>query len=144
MIKGYLFALVLFASAFGMEGIAQSKKVKAVSQTVEALRQAMIDANGTTLSRLTHDKLSYGHSGGRVEDKAAFISALLSGQSDFVTIELTGQSIEVVNKTAIVRHTLSASTNDSGKPGTVKLAVLTIWQKGRGQWKLLSRQSVRI
>jgi len=42
-----------------------------------------------------------------------------------------------------VRHTLSGETLDSGKPGTVNLKVLQIWQKQGGAWKLLARQAVK-
>ena len=60
-----------------------------------------------------------------------------------VTITITEQTIKVVGDTAIVRHALSAQTNDSGKPGTVSLKVLGIWQKQGGTWKMIARQAVR-
>ena len=37
----------------------------------------------------------------------------------------------------------NATTNDGGKPGTVKLKVLLIFQKENGAWKLLARQAVK-
>ena len=135
---------VLFTSLFGMKAKAQSKDETAVASAVESLRKAMIDPDKATLDKLTCDELSYGHSSGKVQDKAAFIDALTSGASDFVSIDLAEQTIKVVGNTAIVRHTLSANTNDGGKPGTVKLGILTIWQKQHGEWKLLARQAVKI
>ena len=122
----------------------QSKKVKEVTDAVESLRTAMIAADKNALEELTSDKLGYGHSGGAVDDKKIFIEKIVSGQSDFVTIDLTEQTIVVSGKTAVVRHTLSAATNDGGNPGTVKLKVLLIWQKQKGGWKLLARQAVRM
>ena len=142
--KKYGIYILLLAVLFGREAAAQSKKEKAVVKAVEAFKKAMIDADSVSLSALTLSELSYGHSGGKVEDKSAFISALSSGHSDFVSIDLSNQQIEVVKKTAIVRHTLFAHTNDGGKPGTVKLAVLTVWQREKFKWKLLARQAVRL
>jgi ketosteroid isomerase-like protein len=139
-----LFKFLLFLGFMSTKALAQSKKVIAVSGAVEALRVAMIRADSAALSQLTLQVLSYGHFGGRVEDKVSYISTLCSGKSDFVTIDLSDQTVQVTGRTAIVRHTLSAKTNDSGQPGRVKLAVLTVWQKEKKAWKLLARQAVRI
>ena len=70
-------------------------------------------------------------------------SHLLSGASDFVTIAITDQTVKIVGNSAIVRHTLTADTNDSGKPGKVTIKILGVWQKQAGEWKLLARQAVR-
>jgi hypothetical protein len=48
-------------------------------------------------------------------------------------MELTEQTITVIDKTAIVRHKLSAETNDNGKLGPVNLYILLIWQKQKGE-----------
>jgi ketosteroid isomerase-like protein len=122
----------------------QTKAENEIKNAVEALRKAMVDADKTTLDQLTASELSYGHSGGKIEDKVAFVNALTSGESDFVTIDLTEQTIQIVGKTAIVRHNLAAATNNGGKAATVKLHVLNIWQKQNGSWRLLARQAVKI
>lgn len=122
---------------------AQTKEETAVSAAVESLRKLMVDPNKAALEKITFDALSYGHSSGKVQTKAEFIESLLNGSSDFVSIDLTEQTIKVIGDVAIVRHNLSASTNDGGKPGTVKLSILTIWKK-QGQWKLLARQAVKV
>lgn len=117
---------------------------QAVSQAVEKLRKAMIDPDKAALSALVTDELSYGHSNGKIEDKAAFMEALLSGESDFKTIDLTNQTVSIVDNTAMVRHNLSAETANKGVAGTAKLAVLLVWVKQKGDWKLLARQAVKI
>ena len=116
---------------------------QAVAVAAEKLRVAMIDPTPTALSALVADDLSYGHSGGRVDTKDSFIGDLVAGKSDFVTIAITDQSIKVVGNSAIVRHTLTADTNDSGKPGKVQIKILGVWQQQGGSWKLLARQAVR-
>ena len=117
----------------------------AVAAAAERLRIAMVDPTAAALGALVADDLSYGHSGGKVDTKASFISDLLDGKSDFVTITITEQTVKVVDaNTAIVRHTLAADTNDSGKPGKVALKILGVWQKQGGNWKLLARQAVRV
>ena len=117
----------------------------AVAAAAERLRLAMIDPTPATLGALVADELSYGHSSGKVDTKASFIGDLVERKSDFVSITITDQTIKVVDgRTAIVRHTLAADTNDSGKPGKVALKILGIWQKQGGEWKMLARQAVRI
>ena len=79
-----------------------------------------------------------------MDTKDSFIGDLIAGKFDFVTIAITDQTIKVVGNTAIVRHTLTADTNDSGKPGKVQIKILGVWQQQGGQWKLLARQAVRV
>ncbi len=139
-------ALLLFVAgtAPAASAVAQELNDPALVLAVEAFRKALIDPDKATLDKLTMDELSYGHSSGLIQDKAAFEEALLSGASDFVSIELSEQTLKVVGNTAWVRHKLSAVTNDGGKPGEAHLSVLLIWMKQKGQWRLLARQAVKI
>lgn len=136
--------LMLSLSVLTTTILAQSKEEAAVASAVEMLKKAMIEGKKEALENIAADDLSYGHSAGKVEEKAEFVRAIVSGESDFVTIDLTDQTIKIVGNNAIVRHKLSATTNNNGQPGTVKLAVLLVWQKQKGQWKLLARQAVKI
>lgn len=138
------YAILVALLCFGILLQAQTKKEKQVADAVEQLRKAMVDADSITLSRLVLPLLSYGHSSGHIDDKYEFVTKITSGKSDFVTIDLSDQQISISKKTAMVRHTLHAATNDGGKPGTVKLQVLQIWQKLHGQWVLLARQAVKM
>lgn len=135
--------LLLLLTLFCLTTFAQSRDEQAVAQAVEKLRKAMVDADKTALQNLTNDKLTYGHSTGAIEDKNLFIENILNNKSDFVTIDLTNQTITISDNVAWVRHKLDAKTNNEGKPGEAHLFVLLIWQKTGGQWKLLARQAVK-
>jgi ketosteroid isomerase-like protein len=139
--KKIIISLIIISGI--LPAMAQMKKVQPVADAVENLRKAMVDADSVILDKLLADSLSYGHSGGHVEGKAEFISKIVSGKSDFVSIDLTAQTISISKDVAVVRHTLSAKTNDNGKPGEVHLLVLLVWQKQHGDWKLLARQAVK-
>lgn len=123
---------------------AQSKAEKEVTTAVEALRMAMILGTKEPLDAITSAELTYGHSSGKIEKKADFIDSFVSGRTDFVTIEFTEQTIQIFDKTAIVRNKLSAQTNDNGKPGSVNLALLLVFQKQNKKWLLIARQAVRL
>lgn len=139
----YLLSLLMMCSLVNTAS-AQTKDETAVANAIEALRKAMIDPTKATLDKIASPKLMYGHSGGKVEDKATFMQTLLSGASDFVTIDLTEQKIAVTGSTAVVHHKLSATSNDGGKPGTVQLYIMLTWAKEGGQWKLAGRQAVKV
>lgn len=136
--------LFLFIFSLAVVTNAQSKKETAVANAVEKLRIAMVDGIKEKLEATVSDKLSYGHSGGHVEGKAEFVEKIISGKSDFVSIDFTEQTISINGKTAVVRHILTAKTNDNGKPGEVHLRILLVFQKEGGSWKLLARQAVKM
>ena len=133
--------VVLFASLQLVS--AQNKKIAAVEKSINRLTAAMISGDRAALNESVSDSLSYGHSGGHVEGKEEFVEKLASGKSDFVSINITDQSIRVYGKTAIVRHSLEAQTNDGGKPANVKLKILLVFANEKGDWKLLARQAVK-
>jgi phage-related minor tail protein len=128
-----------------LSSIGQSKDEQAVADAVKKLNQAMIDANNMALDQLTAAGLSYGHSNGLVENKDAYITAIVDGTSRFTSIDISEETISISDNVAIVRHKFVAGTANKGQePGTVKLSVLQVWQKQKGKWLLLARQAVRI
>ena len=137
--------LVIAFSAIGATLYAQTSEEKEVAAVVEALRKAMVDADKTVLEKLTAGELSYGHSSGTIEDKATFIESLVSGKSDFVSITLEDQTIQVNDGMALVRHKLRGETQDKGKPpGTVNIGILLVWRKEKKEWKLVGRQAYKL
>jgi hypothetical protein len=125
--------------------MAQNKDEQVIANAIRQLTQAMIDANQIKLDELTSEKLSYGHSSGLIEDKDAFITAIIDGKSGFITIDLTEQTISINNNVAIVRHNLSADTDNKGQePGHINLGVMQVWQKDKGKWLLLARHATRL
>jgi ketosteroid isomerase-like protein len=137
------FTLVCFLSILSLTSFAQTKDETAVAAAVEKLKKAMIDGDRASLNAVASEKLSYGHSGGHVEGREEFVEKIASGKSDFVTIDLSEQTITVSGNVAVVRHLLNATTNDNNTPGTVKLKVLLVWHKEKGGWRMLARQAVK-
>ena len=136
--------LSLLFSVSILQLFAQNKNEIAVAKAVEALKAALLSGNAAEIGTVTSENLSYGHSGGKIETKAELIESFSSGKSDFVSIELTNQTILITGKTAVVRHQLRGETMDGGKPGSPKLYVLLVFIKEKGAWKLLARQAAKI
>lgn len=116
---------------------------KDVADAAEKLRLAMVSGDSLALASIALPALSYGHSGGHVDDYREFVSKIASGKSDFVSIDIMDQRIVVQNKVAIVRHRLKAETADKGVTGHVDLHVMLVWSKEKSGWKLLARQAVK-
>jgi len=134
-------AFLLFSSMFIYTlSIAQSAEEKAVAAAVENLRQAMLDGDKARLEALSAPQLTYGHSNGMLENKSQFVEALASGKSDFSSIDLTNQTIEVVGNVALVRHELHGQANS----GAVNIGILLVWKKDGKAWKLLARQAYKL
>jgi ketosteroid isomerase-like protein len=138
-----ILAVVLFQFS-GLSQNDSSKDKKEVAARVESFRQALIDADANKLAALTSKGLSYGHSGGVVQNQAVFIEKLVSGESDFVTIEFQNQTIEIVGDLAIVRHNLAAHTKDSGVEKDIKIGIMLVWQKQNKNWLLVARQAFKL
>lgn len=137
--------LILAMIMSSLQGISQSQPEQEVAAAVEELRKAMVNPDKAALEKLTSVKLSYGHSSGKIEDRDAFINALLTGESDFVDITLSDQTITLVDDVAIVRHKFFANTNDKGKgPGKANIGIMLVWKKTEGKWLLLGRQAFRL
>lgn len=138
-----LIILITFTT-MSIFALAQTKDEVKVAEQTEKLRLAMISGNKSDLESLVTDQLTYGHSGGKIEDKETFVSTISTKKSDFKTIELSDQSLTVAGNTAIVRHVLKADTNDGGIPGKVNLGIVLVWEKQGDTWKLLARRAFKL
>ena len=142
--------LVWPALAIGVLGVvpalAASADEDAVAKSVEAFRAAQIAADAKAFDALCAAELSYSHSDGRVEDKAAFIAGATAGKSKFLSLAYKDAKIRVVGSAAIVRfHWVSESQSVAdGKKSANSLHILMNWQKQGADWKLLSRAATKL
>ena len=124
---------------------AEGPDVAAVAEAVSALTKAMLTPDKAKLEALTADQLSYGHSSGKVEDKATFVDVVASKKTVYKSIELSKQTVVVAGNDAIVRHAWeSESGTGDGKWNVSKIGVLQVWQKQASGWRLLARQAFKV
>ncbi len=142
MIKKLVFA-VGFLMVINVSGQKKNDQ-EAVADAAEKLRSAMVSGDRSSLESLILPELTYGHSGGHIDDAKEFVEKLASKKSDFLTIDITNQTVQIVGKTAVVRHHFYATTADMGKaPGDVTLDIVLVWVKVKKDWKLMARQAVK-
>ena len=136
--------LLLAASLISaVNGYAKKDPQADVAAAAEKLRMAMVSGDSSALAAIALPALSYGHSGGHVDDYREFVTKIASGKSDFVSIDITDQTVTVQKDVAVLRHHLKAETADKGVTGHVDLLVMMVWVRDRGAWKLLARQAVK-
>jgi ketosteroid isomerase-like protein len=134
---------LLFCFFFCLTAKAQIP-TKDIESSIDALNKAMISQDKSALEKLTAEELSYGHSTGLVEDKAAFEKNVLTGPVKFFSIDNTNLHIDMANNVAIVRNISAIKGSNNGAPMDLKIGILMIWQKNGDQWKLLARQGYKL
>ena len=123
---------------------AESGDEAAVKQDVEALRKALLTADKAQLEQLTADQVSYGHSDGRVQNKAEFINGVMTRKAVVKSIEFPELTVAIAGDAAIAAIIYTSESETDGKPNSVKIGALQVWQKQGGNWKLLARQGFKL
>lgn len=139
-----LFGLSLLIS-FGANAAAQQTEA-GVSKAMDTLNAAIKSADPQQLDKIAIPDLTYGHSNGRLENKAQFIESLVQKRSVFKTLDISKQTIHMQGDTAVVRNHVSADT-DPGAKGTivhVEIDVIYVWRFVAGEWKLIARQAYKL
>ena len=123
---------------------AQAADESAVTEAVEVLRKAWLEADKARLEQVTAAQVSYGHSDGRVETKEQFITAVMNRKQVVKSLAFPELKVAVVGNAAIARHIFLAESELDGKTTTTRIGALQVWQKQDGGWKLLARQGFRL
>ncbi len=137
----YLFALLL---ALTVTVKAQSADEKNIDNAGKLLNRGLINKDIKLLDRLVLPTLSYGHSSGNVEDKAAFLKAVAGGPVTYVSIDISNQAITITGNVAITRQTQTLKLINDGKPTDLKIGNMLIWKKVNHLWKLLAKQGFKL
>ena len=122
---------------------AESADELAVRKAIEDLTKAMVAADKAALQALVSDQLSYGHSSGKVENKAQFVGVIADKKTIYKSITLSDPTIAVVGNNAIARHIFAAEVESGGQASSPKIGVMQVWVKDGGSWKLLARQAFK-
>jgi ketosteroid isomerase-like protein len=122
---------------------ADASDAATINDNVEGIRKALLTADKAVLDRLTSAELSYGHSSGKVQNKAEFIDGVVNRKGVVKSIEFPNLKVAVAGDNAIVRHGWVSEGETDGKTSHVSIEVLGVWQKEDGGWKLLARQGFK-
>ena len=141
--KNFLFSSLFFLVSLPI--LAQSSNDNQVWNRVEALSKAVFETKDSIALRdLVSSKVSYGHSAGNIEDKATMIAKAVASKATYKNSVLEKVSVDVDGNTAIVRHNFRATSIENGAEAPLNIAILQVWRKENGNWRIWARQAVRI
>jgi hypothetical protein len=114
-----------------------------IQTKVAELTDVLISPTSEKIDALVHEELTYGHSSGKIENKAEFGSALLTGGDDIISWNVSDESMKIVDNTAWFRHLLEAKVVKDADTTSINLKVMLVWVNTDSGWKLLARQAVK-
>lgn len=134
--------LFVFAS---LMGIAQSASQNQVWARVEALTKAIFETkDSVALNDLVSTSVTYGHSAGAIEDKATMVQKAVASKTTYKNSVSEKVSIDVDGNTAVVRQNFRATSVENGTETPLNLAILQVWKKEKGTWRIWARQAVKV
>jgi hypothetical protein len=111
----------------------------------DALYAAMIALDYAALDDLLSDDLSYVHSTGVVESKAAYLAALRQGLYEYGAVTRRDGSTRICADCAITSGAIDMLVGATGSAkGTIRLQHVLVWAKQGTKWRLSLRQATRI
>jgi ketosteroid isomerase-like protein len=123
---------------------AQAADEAALAQSIEALRQGILQQDKAKLDQVAASQISYGHSDGRVETKEQFINGVMNRKQTQKSLAFPELKVFVAGNTAVARHIYLGESELDGKQTTTRIGALQVWQKQADGWKLLARQGFRL
>jgi ketosteroid isomerase-like protein len=142
---------VASALAFGASGFlfkssadASSADEASVAQSIETLRQGILQADKAKLDQVAASQISYGHSDGRVQNKAEFIDGVVNRKQVQKSLTFPELKVAVVGNCAIARHVYLGESELNGKQTNTRIGALQLWQKQDSGWKLIARQGFKL
>jgi hypothetical protein len=137
--------VVLIATFVTSFGFAQSKKEAKVWARVDALQKAVFETkDAEAMKDLVSETLTYGHSGGNVEDKATMVRNASASKTVYQNSSIERLGINIRKKTAYVRYIFRTTSVENGTSSPLDLGLLQVWQKEHGKWVLEARQAVKV
>jgi ketosteroid isomerase-like protein len=142
--KKAIFILTFFCTATLVW--AQSRQEKVLVERTYLLSQTVFGTKDSAMAEdLFAKKASYGHSSGKIETREQAIAGITGNKSAYRDTAVSNISvISADDEVAIVRHLFKA--NEYKADGTVaplNLAIMLVWVKEKGKWRLMGRQAVK-
>ena len=142
--KKYLLTTLLVISC--SFGFGQSKQEIEILVNSRRLHQTVFGTkDSAALEQLFASTLTYGHSNGRIQNRAEAMDGIIHNKSTYTDTSLKSYNVMINDDVAIVRYVLrETETNAEGKAVPLRLSIMLVWVKEKGKWKLFGRQAVRL
>ncbi len=129
-----------------LSGNAQNKEEIRILANTRLLHQTVFGTKDSlVLEKLFGSVVSYGHSSGKVENRAEAIRGILRNRTIYQDLQIDGIQVQIEGTTAVTRHVMMATelaADNQQRP--LKLMVVLVWVKQKKEWKLMARQAVKV
>jgi ketosteroid isomerase-like protein len=135
------FVVILFLAIGLAAGADKSDAVKAAEKSWAS---STVAADAAALDKVLADDLTYTHSTGETDSKAAFIDNLKTGARKYHKLDHESMTVRMYGNTAVLMATAKVETSQKG--GAVNpahLRFLHVWVLQGGRWQLVAHQSLR-
>ena len=108
---------------------------------------ATVAADRTRLGAIFSDELRYAHSIGRVDNKASYTEAIVSGEIKYFSVEYVRRDFKQVapNIVLMTGRCHIKSSNDGKEPSASLFGFLAVYRlEGDGAWRFLAWQSTKL
>jgi uncharacterized protein (TIGR02246 family) len=134
---------ILFAVA--SLALAADKSSEAVKAAEKSWAAATVAGDEATLGQVLADDLTYTHSTGDTDNKAAYINNLKTGARKYLKLDHESMDVRLYGNTAILTATAQVETSQKGgNPATAHLRFIHVWVMQNGKWQLVAHQSLRL
>jgi len=125
---------------------AQSKKKRQVIERTYLLSHTVFGTkDSATLEDLFATTATYGHSGGKIENREEAINNAAHNKSAYTDTAVSNISVIFHDDVAVVRHLFKGTeTKADGKVTVLNLGLILTWVKEKGKWRLMGRQAVKL
>jgi uncharacterized protein (TIGR02246 family) len=137
-----VFPILFVAAGLAM---AANKSVEAVKAAEKSWASATVAGDEATLSQVLADDLTYTHSSGDTDSKAAFINNLKTGARKYHKLDHESMDVRLYGNTAILTATAQVETSQKGgSPAPAHLRFIHVWVLQNGRWQMVAHQSLRL
>lgn len=146
----------MFTVLFVVAGLAMAadKSAEGVKAAEKSWASATVSGDEATLGQLLADDLTYTHSTGDTDNKAAYINNLKTGARKYHKLDHESMDVRLYGNTAILTATAQVETSQKGGSATpAHLRFIHVWvfvpisvhgAAEHGQWQLVAHQSLRL
>ena len=136
----------VFTILFLVAGLAlAADKSEAVKAAEKSWAAATVAGDEAKLGQVLADDLTYTHSNGDTDNKAAYINNLKTGARKYHKLDHESMDVRLYGNTAVLTATAQVETSQKGGSATpAHLRFIHVWIMQNGRWQLVAHQSLRL
>ena len=138
------FSVIAFVAIVGAGAISSQDALGDVRQFQAKRFAAMTHRDIDGVAALLGEDLTYTHSTGDTETKAAFVETLRSGRIVYEQIEPADVAVRMYGQTAVVTGRSTMHVRTGGQPQTFQIRFVEVDVAIGGRWQMVAWQATRL